>query len=605
MLWIITALFLLYVDGQQLKWGQTKNQVFLTTSCDSITLSIDSFECDGVSFVLREDISIESSGCTKKSRGVTCHLTKAYPEHAWDTLVPGKKVAIDWAVWPDEDELVRVESGLPELSGTPRRDRYFVDLRMPWCHSCDSVLGEVEKLAKTFPIYQADVREERVLARNNEASCSYNCRLLAMPSETWVSIDYETLMRFMEDPWTSQGPVVPPALVCGMSDREREFEEAALSLQTSKIRFYKNQTATGIWAYGEDGSSFECTHKENLTECAQYGSTPSFVEDFDLRTLVPNQLSVVVPDEDDSKKEEGRLLADELRGLVTARLKVNDSYSFYEFGRLSFESFYGYTAGNDFKSPKYACDDAECIRRIVYKGEFPERRARRTAAEGDVVSATLDLSSDMLLVVYEGWKKEDKSRELRELLKGVDVRTFAAGVNELPDEIPATGYWLLPELVKCPKKKRKSAASIARWVASMRNLDGVEDALVERKTRKVEEKLLKEKAMPIRVADGVTMRVYVAGDGPLVKKKARVSYVGKYPLTNTVFDKSTSFVVDSVGAGQVIPCWDIALKKMHVGDRVILECEKDQAYGDQDLEFDIHVLSLDDDDEIVSDEGDL
>ena len=135
---------------------------------------------------------------------------------------------------------------------------------------------------------------------------------------------------------------------------------------------------------------------------------------------------------------------------------------------------------------------------------------------------------------------------------------------------------------------------MAKWVASLRNLDGVDAVLKERQTKKAEEKLMLEKAMPIPVADGVAMRV-VAGDGPLLHTKARVSYVGKYSETMKIFDKSSSFVVESIGSGQVIPCWDLALPTMHVGDRVKLQCRKDQAYGEQDLEFDIVVLAGDDD----------
>ena len=75
------------------------------------------------------------------------------------------------------------------------------------------------------------------------------------------------------------------------------------------------------------------------------------------------------------------------------------------------------------------------------------------------------------------------------------------------------------------------------------------------------------------------------GTGPVVPSgtKVTVHYTGKL-LDGTVFDSSVSrnkpfeFVV---GTGHVIKCWDQGVTQMKKGQKAILTCPPDYAYGDR------------------------
>ena len=111
-----------------------------------------------------------------------------------------------------------------------------------------------------------------------------------------------------------------------------------------------------------------------------------------------------------------------------------------------------------------------------------------------------------------------------------------------------------------------------------------------------------------KLPGGVTVTVVKAGTGAkaVAGKIATVNYTGTLD-NGTTFDSSRdpgrrpfSF---SVGAKQVIPCWDEAVATMHVGERVTVVCPPGTAYGDQGaggvippnatLHFDIELLSVD------------
>lgn len=115
---------------------------------------------------------------------------------------------------------------------------------------------------------------------------------------------------------------------------------------------------------------------------------------------------------------------------------------------------------------------------------------------------------------------------------------------------------------------------------------------------------------------GLQYKVLKSGDGksPSDDDTVKVNYEGKLP-DGTVFDSSykrgepISFKV-----GQVIPGWQEALKKMHVGDTWMLYVPADLAYGsagtggpigpNQALQFKVELLAINPDDSQKDDASD-
>jgi len=82
---------------------------------------------------------------------------------------------------------------------------------------------------------------------------------------------------------------------------------------------------------------------------------------------------------------------------------------------------------------------------------------------------------------------------------------------------------------------------------------------------------------------GVELKVLVAGNGvkPKFGDKVTVHYVGT--LTNgkkfdSSRDRSDAFVFN-LGKGQVIRGWDEGVAQMSVGEKSVLTCSPDYAYG--------------------------
>jgi FKBP-type peptidyl-prolyl cis-trans isomerase len=76
-----------------------------------------------------------------------------------------------------------------------------------------------------------------------------------------------------------------------------------------------------------------------------------------------------------------------------------------------------------------------------------------------------------------------------------------------------------------------------------------------------------------------------AGTGAIPPKGSRVTvhYTGKL-TTGKVFDSSVSRnkpFVFTLGMGEVIKGWDEGVAKMKVGEKAILTCPPDYAYGNQ------------------------
>ncbi|XP_074642954.1 peptidyl-prolyl cis-trans isomerase FKBP1A-like [Tubulanus polymorphus] len=88
-----------------------------------------------------------------------------------------------------------------------------------------------------------------------------------------------------------------------------------------------------------------------------------------------------------------------------------------------------------------------------------------------------------------------------------------------------------------------------------------------------------------RLEKGVTVEILRQGDGKTFPKKGQtavVDYIGRL-TDNTEFDSSVKrgkpfkFLVD---LGHVIVGWDIAIKTMSVGEKSMVTCPSDVAYGD-------------------------
>jgi FKBP-type peptidyl-prolyl cis-trans isomerase len=75
------------------------------------------------------------------------------------------------------------------------------------------------------------------------------------------------------------------------------------------------------------------------------------------------------------------------------------------------------------------------------------------------------------------------------------------------------------------------------------------------------------------------------GDKPKKGSKVSVHYTGK--LTNgTVFDSSVSRgkpFVFNLGAGEVIKGWDQGVAQMSVGQKALITCPPEYAYGNQSV----------------------
>lgn len=85
---------------------------------------------------------------------------------------------------------------------------------------------------------------------------------------------------------------------------------------------------------------------------------------------------------------------------------------------------------------------------------------------------------------------------------------------------------------------------------------------------------------------------------------ARIHYTGKLVSTGAIFDSSEKgeAPVFTLGKGALIPCWDLAIPTLRVGDTAVLTCTAKYAYGDAGsppqippnaaLKFKIRVLEL-------------
>jgi len=113
-----------------------------------------------------------------------------------------------------------------------------------------------------------------------------------------------------------------------------------------------------------------------------------------------------------------------------------------------------------------------------------------------------------------------------------------------------------------------------------------------------------EQREEVRIRDGLTKLIRKKGDGelPTAGQTVRVHYVGTLE-DGTEFDSSrargTPFQF-TLGIGQVILGWDLGVATMKPGERALLRCSSDYAYGDRgaggvippkaQLNFDVELL---------------
>jgi peptidylprolyl isomerase len=113
-------------------------------------------------------------------------------------------------------------------------------------------------------------------------------------------------------------------------------------------------------------------------------------------------------------------------------------------------------------------------------------------------------------------------------------------------------------------------------------------------------------AKTVTLPDGLSYTDIKVGKGPLPKagQTAIVHYVGTFP-DGKKFDSSRDRGVPfefTLGAHQVIACWDEGVATMHVGGRRKLVCPGSLAYGERGfgtvippnatLDFDVELLGV-------------
>ena len=76
-------------------------------------------------------------------------------------------------------------------------------------------------------------------------------------------------------------------------------------------------------------------------------------------------------------------------------------------------------------------------------------------------------------------------------------------------------------------------------------------------------------------------------DVPADNSKATVSYKGTMEIdgNTVVFDESREDqpFTFQIGKGQVIQCWDEQVKTMKLGEKAVIHCPSDTAYGEREI----------------------
>jgi thiol-disulfide isomerase/thioredoxin len=227
---LLSSLPLLSAEGPtvpRFKWGQSKEQIFLTimvrdldeksvsvTLTSVSELSFRGKNTAGEEFALdlefREDVTESlkweiSARSDKWGTAIFCVLSKAN-KHRWDVLVTEPKkyknlIDKDWtredAKLEPEEEIPYVDDNAPYLIPLTKKNlqktiaKYatvLVNVRYPWCTQCknqDEAFAAAAKVwrgkgrkdvrYKSVGFAVLDAREERQLARTLEAKCDHTC----------------------------------------------------------------------------------------------------------------------------------------------------------------------------------------------------------------------------------------------------------------------------------------------------------------------------------------------------------------------------------------------------------------------------------------------
>jgi FKBP-type peptidyl-prolyl cis-trans isomerase FkpA len=184
------------------------------------------------------------------------------------------------------------------------------------------------------------------------------------------------------------------------------------------------------------------------------------------------------------------------------------------------------------------------------------------------------------------------------LLLGRNIAVF----NLTPDELELVKAGLTDSV-----KKSKPAVDLDTYSPKVNTLAGarMQAASVAEKARG---KQVAEKAAldpgAVKLPSGVVVRTTRPGTGPnpTASDTVKVHYHGT--LTDgTVFDSSVKRGQPATfPLGGVIPCWTQGVQKMKVGEKAVLTCPSDTAYGEQGrpgtipggatLIFEIELLSI-------------
>ncbi|MBZ9539876.1 FKBP-type peptidyl-prolyl cis-trans isomerase [Modicisalibacter tunisiensis] len=163
-------------------------------------------------------------------------------------------------------------------------------------------------------------------------------------------------------------------------------------------------------------------------------------------------------------------------------------------------------------------------------------------------------------------------QSLSQDIKNLDIDSFTQAIQDVygGNDLQMSKKAMTEALTTFQKQKMAERKAEAEKVAKQNKAKG--------------EKFLAENAKKdgVKVTDsGLQYKVIESGDGasPDANDQVKVNYEGKL-IDGTVFDSSykrgepVEFQVD-----QVIPGWQEALKKMHVGDTWMIYLPSDLAYG--------------------------
>eukprot|EP00054_Salpingoeca_dolichothecata_P006036 m.37114 g.37114 ORF g.37114 m.37114 type:complete len:810 (+) comp16174_c0_seq2:15-2444(+) len=318
--------------------------------------------------------------------------------------------------------------------------------------------------------------------------------------------------------------------------------------------------------------------------------------------------------------------------------------------------FYPFTSGDlNLDNLKQFCED-------VLAGKVPGTRKSEEVPEGGQVFtpgkvlplAWLSLnklvlsdeepSSAFLIIIYKtwmtGWERQkaaiwDKIARYLEPIPSVKVAKYDAETNHVDQAFGLTGDLNELQVLLFPSHAARTPILYSGKISSKFVLNFVKKHVSEvksnwkavldmQKVLKAEAeaaKAAKEAKIAARQAELASLeKIDISGDGGVIKQvmeegsgeipsvgaKVKAHYTGTL-LDGTQFDSSRdrgSPFDFTLGQGQVIKCWDQAFASMRVGEKALLTCTADYAYGERgsgsipanaDLQFDVELISFDGD----------